>query len=114
MAGYAYSEYRSDQSREDTRAARQELQQQLKLLENSTARLEQVRLHAQSEADDQARLAEERRRGARGVEAMALFPVCRGAQIAFSTERAGCTEADARSMALCAAIPAQAQVSARA
>ncbi len=110
VGGFAYSEYLSQARREDAHQLRQELQQQLATLASSTAKLEQVRLNAQSVVDAQTRQAEERRRGAEGVEGLVQLPACKGRAAASGGERPACAEADAQRVAVCAVVPASAQV----
>jgi hypothetical protein len=110
VSGYAYSEYRNQERRDDERVLRQELQQQLQTLAASAARLEQVRFTAEAAAEDQARLAAERRRGVDGVAALVQVPACRGQTVAFNSERVACAEADAVRIAVCAVVPANAQL----
>jgi hypothetical protein len=109
VGGFAYSEYLSQARREDAHQLRLELQQQLATLASSTAKLEQVRLNAQSVVDAQTRQAEERRRGVEGVEGLVQLPACKG-RTASSGERPACAEADAQRLAVCAVVPASAQV----
>jgi hypothetical protein len=104
VGGFAYSEYLSQERRDETHQLREQLQQQLATLASSTAKLEQVRLNAQSAADAQARQAEERRRGADGVEGLVQLPACK------ARASAGCSENDAQRLAVCAVVPASAQV----
>src|SRR4029079_16106851 len=66
VAGYALSEYRAQTLREDTHAPRQELQQQVKILEASTARLELVN----RSAEEQNRTSELRKLRVEGVEGL--------------------------------------------
>jgi hypothetical protein len=110
VGGFAYSEYLSQARREDAHQLRQELQQQLATLASSTAKLEQVRLNAQSVVDAQTRQAEERRRGMDGVEGLVQLPACKGRGAASGGERSACAEADAQRLAVCAVVPASAQV----
>ena len=110
VGGFAYSEYLSQARREDAHQLRQELQQQLATLASSTAKLEQVRLNAQSVVDAQTRQAEERRRGVEGVEALVQLPACKGRASASGGERPACAEGDAQRVAVCAVVPASAQV----
>jgi hypothetical protein len=107
VAGYALSEYRSQSLRDETHALRQELQQQVKILEASTARLELVN----RSADDQNRATDLRRQGIDGVEALVQVPACKGVQMAFTAERSACSESEATHVAVCAIVPAKAQVS---
>ena len=104
VGGFAYSEYLGLDRRDETHQLREELQKQLATLASSTAKLEQVRLNAQSAADTQARQAEERRRGADGVEGLVQLPACKG------RGSAPCSETDAQRLAVCAVVPASAQV----
>lgn len=105
VGGFAYSEYLNQGQREDAHQLRQELQQQLAALASSTAKLEQVRFNAQGVVDAQTRQAEERRRGTEGIEGLVQLPACKGRQAS-----AGCTEADAQRIAVCAVVPTSAQV----
>jgi hypothetical protein len=107
VAGYALSEYHAQTLRDDTHALRQELSQQVKLLEASTARLELV----SRVSDDQTLASALRRQGNDGIEAMVQVPACKGMQMAFTSERTACTESDALRIAVCAAVPAKAKVS---
>jgi hypothetical protein len=107
VAGYALAEYRAQSLRDETHALRQELQQQVKILEASTARLELVN----RSVDDQSRTSELRRQGIDGVEALVQVPACKGVQMAFTAERGACAETEATRVAVCAVVPAKAQVS---
>ncbi len=109
VGGFAYSEYLNQAQRDDAHELRKELQQQLATLASATAKLEQVRLNAQSVVDAQARQAEERRRGVEGVEGLVQLPACRG-RPSSGGERSACAEADAQRVAVCAVVPASAQV----
>ena len=104
VGGFAYSEYLGQDRRDETHQLREQLQQQLATLASSTAKLEQVRLNAQSVADAQLRQAEERRRGADGVEGLVQLPACKG------RGSAPCSETEAQRLAVCAVVPASAQV----
>jgi hypothetical protein len=110
VSGFAYSQYRNQERRDDDRALRQELQQQSQTLAASAIRLEQVRFSAQAAADDLAQLAAERRRGTDGVAALVQVPACKGQTVAFNSERVACTETDAVRIAVCAVVPAKAQL----
>ncbi len=109
VAGFAYSEYLSQAQRDDAHQLRQEIQRELATLASTTAKLEQLRLNAQSVVDAQARQAEERRRGLEGVEGLVQLPACKG-RSASGGERSACAEADAQRVAVCAVVPASAQV----
>jgi hypothetical protein len=62
-------------------------------------------------ADEQTRAAELRRQGVDGIEALVQVPACKGVQMAFTAERGACAESEAVRIALCAIVPAKAQVS---
>ena len=109
VGGFAYSEYLNQAQRDDAHELRQEMQRELATLASATAKLEQVRLSTQSVADAQTRQAEERRRGAEGVEGLVQLPACRGRGAAVG-ERSACAEADAQRVAVCAVVPASAKV----
>ena len=111
VAGYAYSQYRSQETRDETRTLQVEMQQQLHLLETTTAKLEEMRLNAVTGVDSQVQNAAERRRGAEGVAALVQLPACKGSQPASGSQRPACIEADALRVAVCAVVPANAQVS---
>jgi hypothetical protein len=110
VGGYAYSQYRSQQTREETHALRLEIQQQLHILETTTAKLEQIRLNAVTAVDPQSANAAERRRGVEGVPALLLIPACKTAQAGGNATH-GCSESEALRVSVCAVIPAAAQVS---
>ena len=107
VAGYALAEYRAQSLRDETHALREELQQQLKILEASTAKLELVN----RSSEEQSMLAHQKKLGADGVEGLVLVPACKGAQIAFATEHTACSESEATRVSVCAIVPAKAQVS---
>ena len=110
VAGFAYSQYRLQETREETRALRLETKEQLLLLETAITRLEQIRLNALTTADPQgAANAAERRRGTDGVAALVEVPACKSSQATGSASRA-CNEADAIRVSMCAVIPPAAQV----
>jgi hypothetical protein len=103
VGGFAYAEYRSQQSRDETRSLRAELQSQLQALQASTARLEQMRFASADPA--QAGGA-----SATSNTALVTLPACKGSQVGFATQRAACGEHDALQVAVCAPVPASAQV----
>jgi hypothetical protein len=110
VGGFAYSEYLSQAQRDDAHQLRQEMQQELATLASATAKLEQLRLNAQSVVDAQTRQAEERRRGTEGVEGLVQLPACKGRTATSGAERPACAEADAQRVAVCAVVPSSAQV----
>jgi hypothetical protein len=99
VGGFAYAEYRALQSRDETRALRDELQQQMQALTASATRLEQLRFPAPATADNAS-------------VATVSLPACKGAQVGFATTRGPCAEQDALQVAVCAPIPVLARVTA--
>lgn len=105
VGGYAFAEYQTFRDRDGDTVLRQEMQTRLRDIGNAAERLERAGL--QSDAD--ARLAVERRRGAEGVAAVIGLPPCANSQSAPETS-AGCSEAGALHVSVCAIIPATAVV----
>jgi hypothetical protein len=103
VGGFAYSEYRSLQARDETHALRTELQSQLQALQASTARLEQLRF---ASADSAAAGGP----NATSNAALVTLPGCKGPQVGFATQRPPCSEQDALQVAVCAPVPASVQV----
>jgi hypothetical protein len=103
VGGFAYAEFRSQQSRDETRALRTELQAQMQALQASTARLEQMRFTSAPTPGGTAS-------GAASNAAMVTLPACKGPQVGFATQRLPCTEQDALQVAVCTPVPASAQV----
>jgi hypothetical protein len=101
VGGFAYAEYRAQQSRDDARALRAELQQQMQTLVASAARLEELRLPAPGAGGSVTESA-----------AAVSLPPCTGAQVGFATQRGPCTEQEALQVAVCAPVPAAARVTA--
>jgi hypothetical protein len=106
VGGFAYAEYRAQNTRGEAAVLREDLQRELKALAESTARLEKL---APGAAGTQS-TAEQR--GLDGVVAVVSLPACKGAQVGFASERPACTEQDALQIALCTPLPGGAQVSA--
>jgi hypothetical protein len=104
VGGFAYAEYRGLQSRDETRALRDELQQQMHALTASAARLEQLRLPAPG--------TEAAAPTPNASVASVTLPACKGAQVGFATARGPCAEQDAVQIAVCAPVPASARVTA--
>jgi hypothetical protein len=99
VGGFAYAEYLSQHSRNETTSLRQELQLQMQALRESTARLEQLQLAGAASAQASSTV-------------LVTLPPCRGPQVGFATQRGACTEQDAVQVTLCAPVPAGAQVTA--
>jgi hypothetical protein len=104
VGGFAYAEFRSQESRDANRTVRDELQAQMQALQASTARLEQLRF-ASVQGSIEGGVA-----AASSSAATVTLPACKGAQVGFATARGACTEQDALEVALCAPVPAAAQV----
>ena len=105
VGGFAYAEFRSQASRDETRTLRDELQAQMQALQASTARLEQLRFAAAQGSTDSTGAG-----AAPSSTALVTLPACKGAQVGFATERGPCTEQEALEVAVCAPVPAAAQV----
>ena len=110
VGGFAYSEYLNQTQREETHQLREEMQRELATLASATAKLEQMRLGTLRTVEAAAQQAEERRRGADGVEGLVQLPACKGRPAASAGERNACAEADALRVSVCAVVPAGAQV----
>ena len=102
VGGFAFAEYRSQETRDETHALRMELRQQLQTIIASTTRIEQGR--GAGAGDNEGR------RGTDGIATVVNLPACRGAQVGFATDRPSCAEQDAVQVAVCAPIPANAKV----
>jgi hypothetical protein len=110
VGGFAYAEYRAQDTRGEAALLRAELQRELHALTASTARLEKLAAAASGEKGSAA--ADQQQRGLEGVAAMVTLPACRGAQVGFATQRPDCTEQDAMQVSICAPVPAGASVTA--
>jgi hypothetical protein len=110
VGGFAYSEYLNQAQRDDAHQLRQEMQHELATLASATAKLEQLRLNAQSVVDAQTRQAEERRRGTEGIDGLVQLPACKGRAATSGADRPACVEADAQRVSVCAVVPSSAQV----
>jgi len=102
VGGFAYAEYRSQETRDETHALRMELRQQLQTIIAATTRIEQGHGSVSGNSDG--------RRGADGVATVVNLPACKGAQVGFATDRPNCAEQDAVQVALCTPMPANAKV----
>jgi hypothetical protein len=105
VGGFAYAEYRAQESRDEARLLRHDLQQQTQLLAASTARLEQIQIAQAARGDNAAAAA-----NVGSATAMASLPACKGTAVGFSTQRPMCSEQEALQVSVCVAIPAAAQV----
>jgi hypothetical protein len=110
VGGFAYAEFRSQESRDDTRSMRTELQAQMQALQASTARLEQMRYAStDAPAAGNAGAGIGQTAGLTSA-AMVTLPACKGAQVGFATERPACTEQESMQVGVCAHVPAAAQI----
>lgn len=101
VGGYAGALYVMQRDRQHTAAMRAELQQQIAQIEEAAARFGEARLAERAAIEAEARVLDERRRGAEGVAATGGdAPV----------EPPACTEAEATRVAVCTSIPSGAVV----
>jgi hypothetical protein len=112
VGGYAGALYMMQRDRQHTAAMRAELQQQIAQIKEAAARFELTRLADRTAIEAEARVLDERRRGAEGVAATARIAPCRPRAAGGDApgELPGCTEADATRVAVCTSIPANAAV----
>jgi hypothetical protein len=101
VGGFAFAEYRSQETRDETHALRMEMRQQLQTIIAATTRIEQGRGGG---ADDEGR------RGVEGVATVVNLPACKGAQVGFATDHPNCAEQDAVQVSVCTPMPANAKV----
>jgi hypothetical protein len=101
VGGFAYAEFRSQETRDETHALRMELRQQLQTIIATTTRIEQG--HGGG-GDNEVR------RGIEGVATVVNLPACKGAQVGFATDRPNCAEQDAVQVSVCTPMPANAKV----
>lgn len=107
VGGYAGALYLMQNDQQSTRAMRQELRQRIADIKEATARLEQTRVGDRVSIESQARLQEERRRGAEGVgTTVRLAPCPRGD----TAEAGACRDTDAAPVGVCVGVPAGASV----
>jgi hypothetical protein len=99
VAGFAFSELRSERARESTLALQQKLTHQLD-------RLEQLR----TRPGDSAVMLAGRSGGPGRSEAMVQVAACRSHVPTFGSDPAGCDPGHANRLALCASVPARAGV----
>jgi hypothetical protein len=102
VGGYALALYLMQARESESAMLRTELRQRADQIQSSAERIESARVLERYSALADARLTEERRRGAEGVSAAARLAPCRAhAEVA-------CREEDAAHAAVCAALPARA------
>lgn len=112
VGGYAGALYVMQRDRQHTAAMRAELQQQIVQIKEAAARFGETRLAERAAIEAEARVLDERRRGAEGVAATARIAPCRpraGGGDA-PVELPVCTETEASRVAVCASIPSGATV----
>jgi hypothetical protein len=112
VGGYAGALYVMQRDQQHTLTMRAELQQQIAQIKETAMRFEQTRLGERASIESEARLLEDRRRGAEGVAATARIAPCPARPIAGATpvEQPSCAESDAVQVAVCTSIPVGAAV----
>jgi hypothetical protein len=108
VAGFAYSELRSERTRESTLALQEKLSQQVEAFAASARRLELLRSGAS--ADTAVLMATDRFGMPGRSEALMHVTACRPQATAPGTEATGCDAAHPNRVALCANVPARAGV----
>jgi len=110
VAGFGYAELRAERAREDTRALRDELKQQMSMISSYAAQLEQLR-SLPRDVEGMITLAAARSTiGTGNAEAIAHLESCRSAPPAFGNDPVACAERSAQRLALCAVVPQAARV----
>lgn len=107
VGGYAGALYLMQNDQQATRAMRQELRQRIADIKEATARLEQTRLDDRLSIESQARLQEDRRRGAEGVGATARLAPCPRNDTADTNT---CRDTEVAPVGVCVGVPAGASV----
>jgi len=102
VGGFAFAEYRSQETRDETHALRMEMRQQLQAIMAATTRIEQSRGGGSGDNDG--------RRGTDGVATVVSLPACKGGQVGFATDHPNCAEQDAVQVSVCTPMPANAKV----
>jgi hypothetical protein len=112
VGGYAGALYVMQRDRQHTTAMRAELQQQIAQIKEAAARFGETRLAERAAIEAEARVLDERRRGAEGVVATARIAPCRppAAGGDAPVELSACAEGDALQVAVCTSIPVNAAV----
>lgn len=110
VGGFALSEYFMTLRNGDRDTLRMELQSKLSEISASAARLELARLTEREQVESGALRAEALRRGEEGVTASALVGPCKAESAAAPGSRPACNEQSAVQVAVCARVPAAANV----
>lgn len=110
VGGFALSEYFMTLRNGDRDTLRMELQSKLSEISASAARLELARLTEREQVESGALRAEALRRGEEGVTASALVGPCKAESAAAPGSRLACNEQSAVQVAVCARVPAAANV----
>jgi hypothetical protein len=111
VGGYAGAMYMMQRDQRQTKELRAELQQRIGQIQETAARFEQTRHGERTAIEAEARLLEDRRRGADGIAAVAVLGPCRARQSSGdASEKVACGEAEAVQGSACASIPAAARV----
>jgi len=110
VGGFALSEYFMTLRDGDRDTLRMELQSKLSEISASAARLELARLTEREQVESGVLRAEALRRGEEGVTASALVGPCKAESAAAPGSRPACSEQSAVQVAVCARVPASANV----
>jgi hypothetical protein len=115
VGGYAGALYLMQNDQQATRSMRVELRQRIAEIKETASRLEQTRVGDRASIETEARLHEDRRRGAEGVGASSRIGPCRARPASASgaadaAESAPCKESDVTAVGVCVSIPASANV----
>ena len=110
VGGFALSEYFMTLRNGDRDTLRMELQSRLSEISASAARLELARLTEREQVESGVLRTEALRRGEEGVAASALVGPCKSQSTAAPGSRPACSEQSAVGVAVCARVPASANV----
>ena len=108
--GFFLSQYVMSLIDEDRESLRSEVKSRLSEISASAARLEKARLIERGDIESNALRAEARRRGEEGVAASVMVGPCRTESGAKTESRTQCSEQTAVRIAVCASVPASANV----
>lgn len=115
VGGYAGALYLMQNDQQATRSMRVELRQRIAEIKETASRLEQTRVGDRASIEHEARLREDRRRGAEGVGATSRIGPCRARPVATSypqetADNTPCKETDVAAVGVCVPVPATANV----